>query len=154
MCTGFAVTNNLIVTNDHCVPALNLGDKTTFRSFYGQDVEAELIGTSRIDGVGTDIHGRDYDPVHKGDVALLRTKQRMDLTPVKLGDSDLLQQYDPVLSVGHPAIMARTGPFVTTVGHVLGLNVQYPKNLQYQLPASKGASGSGVFNLDGEVIGI
>ncbi len=153
MCTGFAVTNNLIVTNDHCVPALSLGDKTTFRSFYGQDVEAELIGTSRIDGVGTDIHGRDYDPVHKGDVALLRTKQRMDLTPVKLADSDLLEQYDPVLSVGHPAVMARTGPFVTTVGHVLGLNVQYPNNLQYQLPAHKGASGSGVFNLDGEVIG-
>ncbi|MFP6571777.1 MAG: serine protease, partial [Vicinamibacterales bacterium] len=114
MCTGFAVTNYLIVTNDHCVPALNLGDKTTFRSFFGQDVEAELIGTSRIDGVGTDIHGRDYDPISKGDVALLRTKQRMDLTPVKLGDSDLMQQYDPVLSVGHPAIMARTGPFVTT----------------------------------------
>ncbi|MFP6572582.1 MAG: serine protease, partial [Vicinamibacterales bacterium] len=153
MCTGFAVTNYLIVTNDHCVPALNLGDKTTFRSFFGQDVEAELIGKSSIDGVGTDIHGRDYDPISKGDVALLRTKQRMDLTPVKLGDSDLLQQYDPVLSVGHPAIMARTGPFVTTVGHVLGHNVQYPKNLQYQLPAHKGASGSGVFNLDGEVIG-
>ena len=153
MCTGFAVTNYLIVTNDHCVPALNLGDKTTFRSFYGQDVEAELIGKSSIDGVGTDIHGRDYDPMTRGDVALLRTKQRMDLTPVKLGDSDLLQQYDPVLSVGHPAVMARTGPFVTTVGHVLGHNVQYPKNLQYQLPAHKGASGSGVFNLDGEVIG-
>ena len=127
LCTGFAVTNYLIVTNDHCVPLLNLGDETTFRTSAGQDVEAILIGKSSIDGIGTDIHGRDYDMSSRGDVALLRTRQRMDLTPVKLADSDQIRKFDPVLSVGHPAIMARTGPYVATAGHVMGANAQYPQ---------------------------
>jgi len=153
LCTGFAVTNYLIVTNDHCVPLLNLGDETTFRTSAGQDVEAALIGKSSIDGIGTDIHGRDFDMFARGDVALLRTRQRMDLTPVKLGDSDHLKKFDPVLSVGHPAIMARTGPYVATAGHVMGPNVQYPQDQHIFLPAHKGASGSGVFNLAGEVVG-
>jgi len=153
LCTGFAVTNDLIVTNAHCVPVLNIGDATTFRTAAGQDVEAVLIGKTSIDGIGTDIHGREYDMVARGDVALLRTRQSMVLTPVKLADSDQLEQFDPVLSVGHPAIMARTGPYVTTAGHVMGFNVQYPQDLQIKLPAHKGASGSGVFNLAGEVVG-
>ena len=153
LCTGFAVTNDLIVTNDHCVPMLNIGDATTFRTAAGQDVEAVLVGKTSIDGIGTDIHGREFDMFARGDVALLRTRQRMVLTPVKLADSDQLEQFDPVLSVGHPAIMARTGPYVATAGHVMGANVQYPQDLQIKLPAHKGASGSGVFNLAGEVVG-
>jgi len=153
MCTGFAVTNYLIVTNDHCVPSLNLGSATTFRTAAGQDVEAELIGKTSIDGIGTDINGTMYDPFTRGDVALLRTRQRMDLTPVKLADSGQLRKFDPILSVGHPAIMARTGPYVTTAGHSLGLNAEYPQSNEYYLPAHKGASGSAVFNLAGEVVG-
>jgi len=152
MCTGFAVTNYLIVTNDHCVPALNIGDETTFRTSAGQNVGAVLIGKSSIDGTKTDVHGRIYDP-SGGDVALLRTRQRMDLVPVRLGNSDLVTQFDPVLAVGHPAIMARTGPYVSSAGHVIGENPRYPQNLQYTLPVHKGSSGSAVFNLDGEVIG-
>ena len=50
ICTGFAVTENLIVTNDHCVSSLSIGSKTTFRTFYGQDVEAELVGKTSLDG--------------------------------------------------------------------------------------------------------
>ena len=42
-CTGVAVTKYLIVTNDHCVPTLKIGDATTFRIAAGQDVEAELL---------------------------------------------------------------------------------------------------------------
>ena len=50
LCTAFAVTNNLIVTNDHCVSALSLGDKATFKTYFGQNVEATLIGASMNDG--------------------------------------------------------------------------------------------------------
>ena len=153
ICTGFAVTNHLIVTNDHCVPALELGDETTFRTAAGQDVSAVLIGRSSLDGTKSDIYGlEDYD-VEGGDVALLRTTQRMYLTPGTLGDSDQLKRFDPVLSVGHPAVMARSGPYVTTVGHVLGHNPTVSNYLATKLPVHKGSSGSGIFNLAGELVG-
>ena len=42
-CTGVAVTKYLIVTNDHCVPTLKIGDAPTFRTAVGQDVGAELL---------------------------------------------------------------------------------------------------------------
>ena len=86
-------------------------------------------------------------------MALLRTKQRMDLTPVALGDSDQLKRFDPVLSVGHPAVMARSGPYVTTVGHVLGHNAYQSNQLFTKLLAHKGSSGSGIFNPAGELVG-
>ena len=163
LCTAFAVTNNLIVTNDHCVSALNLGDKATFKTYFGQNVEATLIGASMNDGniYANDIwyetypfrqQGEVFD-FQGGDVALFRTSTSMDLTPVKIGDSSKLKQFDPIISVGHPAIMTRTGPFVVTAGSFVGKSAWADTKQYYQLPAEKGASGSGIFNLDGELIG-
>ena len=163
LCTAFAVTNNLIVTNDHCISALSLGDKATFKTYYGQNVEATLIGASMNDGniYANDIwyetypfrqQGEVFD-FQGGDVALFRTSTSMDLTPVKIGDSSKLKQFDPIISVGHPAIMTRTGPFVVTAGSFVGKSAWADTKQYYQLPAEKGASGSGIFNLDGELIG-
>ena len=153
LCTGFAITNNLIITNDHCVLTMAVGDEATFRTYAGQEVGAVLVGKSSLDGVSTDVNGREYDSGHKGDVALLRTSQRMDLTPVRLADSDRLRQYDPVLSVGHPQVMLSSGPFVTVAGSVIGFDPVYEGAMHYILPSSKGTSGSGVFNLNGEIVG-
>ena len=163
LCTAFAVTNNLIVTNDHCVSALSLGDKATFKTYFGQNVEATLIGASMNDGNfnANDIwyetypfrqEGEFYD-LQGGDVALFRTSTSMDLTPVKIGDSSKLKQFDPIISVGHPAIMTRTGPFVVTAGSFVGKSAWADTKQYFKLPAEKGASGSGIFNLDGELIG-
>jgi len=163
LCTAFAVTNNLIVTNDHCVSALSLGDKATFKTYFGQNVEATLIGASMNDGnfYANDIwfetypfrqEGEFYD-LQGGDVALFRTSTSMDLTPVKIGDSSKLKQFDPIISVGHPAIMTRTGPFVVTAGSFVGKSAWADTKQYFKLPAEKGASGSGIFNLDGELIG-
>ena len=163
LCTAFAVTNNLIVTNDHCVSALSLGDKATFKTYFGQNVEATLIGASMNDGnfYANDIwfetypfrqEGEFYD-LQGGDVALFRTSTSMDLTPVKIGDSSKLNQFDPIISVGHPAIMTRTGPFVVTAGSFVGKSAWADTKQYFKLPAEKGASGSGIFNLDGELIG-
>jgi len=154
LCTGFAVTKNLIITNDHCVVALAIGGKATFLTYSGQLVEAELIGRSHFDGRGTSDSGvPDYDPYHKGDVALLRTAEMMNLTPVRLGNSDKLKQYDPLISVGHPGVMIRSGPFVTVAGSFIGKEMEYSILQHYTLPSSRGASGSGIFNLQGEVVG-
>ena len=113
ICTGFAVTETLIITNDHCVTELALGANTTFRTYFGHDVEAELIGKTSIDGE-TIMNSRYYEIFggivkegvltggHRGDVALLRTKQKMQLTPLKIVDSSLLKPWDPLITVGHP----------------------------------------------------
>ena len=155
VCTGFAVTNDLIVTNNHCVSAMAIGDKATFRTYYGQDVEATLIGKSMIDGERSLMDGRTIDIVDSdlGDVALLRTTERMDLSPARLANSDTVDQYTPILSVGHPGIMSRSGPYVVSAGSVIGHSTFYEPDLFYSLPVWKGSSGSGVFNLNGEIIG-
>ena len=164
ICTGFAVTETLIITNDHCVTELALGANTTFRTYFGQDVEAELIGKTSIDGE-TIMNSRYYEIFggiveegvltggHRGDVALLRTKQKMQLTPLKIADSSLLKPWDPLITVGHPTSMNRTGPWVTGVGSFLEKNYFTRTSQAYNLPAQRGASGSAVVNLSGELVG-
>ena len=161
LCTAFAVTNDLIVTNDHCVSSMSVGDRATFKTYFGQVVDAQLIGMSSIDGDGShndlyrEITGFDgeYDSGHKGDVALFRSTQVLELNPLVLADSSNLNQYDPLIAVGHPGIMSRTGPYVVSVGSFIGKNTWANSNIYYNLPSAGGNSGSGVFNLNGEVIG-
>ena len=161
LCTAFAVTNDLIVTNDHCVSSMSVGDRATFKTYFGQVVDAQLIGMSSIDGDGShndlyrEITGFDgeYDSGHKGDVALFRSTQVLELNPLVLADSSNLNQYDPLIAVGHPGIMSRTGPYVVSVGSFIGKNTWADSDIYYNLPSAGGNSGSGVFNLNGEVIG-
>jgi len=161
ICTGFAITQTLIVTNDHCVTDLSVGAKTTFLTFYGQEVEAELIGKSSLDGVAelTDAYKEIYGMngstgFHRGDVALLRTVQPMlDVQPLKFADSSKLEAWQPLITVGHPAAMTRTGPWVTGVGSFVGGNYFDRTDQAYNLPAAPGASGSPVVNLSGELVG-
>ena len=165
ICTGFAVTENLIVTNDHCVSSLSIGSKTTFRTFYGQDVEAELVGKTSLDGETelnqryADIYAEVPQPegsrtgFERGDVALLRTSDTMKLEPLKIADSSTLTPWEPLITVGHPATMTRTGPWVTGVGSFLGADYFTRTVQSYNLPAQKGASGSAVVNLAGELVG-
>ena len=165
ICTGFAVSEHLIVTNDHCVAQLSIGAKTTFRSFYGQDVEAELVGKTSLDGEAemnlryNEIFGNqkgDGVPLtgfERGDVALLRTSQAMNLIPIKIADSSTLEPWQPLITVGHPSTMARTGPWVTGVGSFLGADYFTRTSQAYNLPAQQGASGSAVVNLKGELVG-
>lgn len=165
ICTGFAVSEHLIVTNDHCVAQLSIGAKTTFRTFYGQDVEAELVGKTSLDGEAemnlryNEIFGNpkgDGVPltgIERGDVALLRTSQAMNLIPIKIADSSTLEPWQPLITVGHPSTMARTGPWVTGVGSFLGADYFTRTSQSYNLPAQQGASGSAVVNLKGELVG-
>ena len=49
ICTGFAVSRNLIVVNDHCVTSMFPGDQTTFKTYQGQVVNARLVNRSGLD---------------------------------------------------------------------------------------------------------
>ena len=160
ICTGFAVSKNLIVVNDHCVTFMSVGDENTFKTFQGQIVNAKLVNRTGLD-VGdiykallTDITWNDaVEGVHRGDVALLRTDQEMNLEPIQFADSSLLVRREPLITVGHPALMLRSGPYVTSGGAFIGLNMDERSTLHYTLPAAPGASGSGVFDLNGRLVG-
>ena len=160
ICTGFAVSKNLIVVNDHCVTFMSVGDENTFKTFQGQIVNAKLVNRTGLD-VGdiykallTDITWNDaVEGAHRGDVALLRTDQEMNLEPIQFADSSLLVRREPLITVGHPALMLRSGPYVTSGGAFIGLNIDERSTLHYTLPAAPGASGSGVFDLNGRLVG-
>jgi len=159
ICTGFAVSKNLIVVNDHCVTFMSVGAQNTFQTFQGQIVNARLVNRTGLD-VGdiyksllTDPSWNDVEGAHRGDVALLRTDQEMNLEPIQFADSSLLVRREPLITVGHPAVMLRSGPYVTSGGAFIGLNVDERSTLHYTLPASGGASGSGVFDLNGRLVG-
>ena len=159
ICTGFAVSKNLIVVNDHCVTSMFPGDQTTFKTYQGQIVNARLVNRSGLD-VG-DIYRplltypewNETEGSHRGDVALLRTDQEMNLQPLQFADSSALIRREPLITVGHPALMLRSGPYVTSAGAFIGLNMDERSTLHYTLPAAPGASGSGVFDLNGHLVG-
>ena len=158
ICTGFAVTQSLIIVNDHCVTELFPGDQTTFKTFQGQVVSATLVQRSGLDTGGlyeaTVTEGTGLpNPIYRGDVALLRTDYPMDLTPVAFADSSLMNRRQPLITVGHPAIMLRSGPYVTSGGAFIGHDFFDGSTLHYTLPANSGSSGSGVFDLQGRLVG-
>ena len=159
VCTGVAVSKNLIIVNDHCVSALQPGDDTTFKTFQGQVVNATLVNRTSLDSgllwaeQQANLNFDNSANNVKADVALLRTQEAMQLTPIKFADSATLNRRQPVINVGHPNIMLRSGPFVTSAGSFVGHNVTDRTLLHYNLPSSPGSSGSGVFNLNGELVG-
>ena len=106
----------------------------------------EIFGNQNGDGVAP-------TGFERGDVALLRTSQAMKLIPLKFANSSTVEPWQPLITVGHPAVMTRTGPWVTGVGSFLGADYYTRTSQAYNLPAARGASGSAVVNLKGELVG-
>ncbi|HLF00181.1 MAG TPA: trypsin-like peptidase domain-containing protein [Gaiellaceae bacterium] len=128
-----------IVTNYHVVE-----DADRIRvSFSNQDtVVARVVGT---------------DP--STDLAVLRVETSSDaLTPLPLGDSDVVRVGDPVVAIGNPFGLARTA----TAGIVSAVQryIQAPSGfaidhvIQTDAPINKGNSGGPLLNSRGEVIGV
>ena len=108
----------------------------------GQEIIARVIGT--------DV---------RSDVALLQLKQiPKGIAPATLGDSNKLEVGDEIFVVGAPYGISQT----LTAGHLSGrhwLNKNDESStsvefLQTDAAVNGGSSGSPVFNLDGEVVGI
>jgi S1-C subfamily serine protease len=138
--SGFVVDKSgYVVTNYHVVQ----GAEEIRVSFSNRDtVEAKLVGT---------------DP--STDLAVLRVDAPADaLSPLPLGDSDLVDVGDPVVAIGNPFGLDRTAtagivsavqrfiiaPNEFTIDHVI----------QTDAPINKGNSGGPLLNDRGEVIGV
>ncbi len=143
--SGFVIdANGHIVTNNHVVVG---GGIITVQFHDGTTRDAELIGT---------------DP--DSDLAVIKVDPTtVELSPLPLADSDVLEVGEVVLAIGSPFGLANT----LTTGIISGLNrlfpgAQSPDGSYYNIPdiiqtdaaINPGNSGGPLLNLEGEVIGV
>lgn len=136
--TAFLIGPELAVTNSHNVRGtdgpLNSG-QIVLTTFQGNPIKASLVG----DNVDADI-------------ALLRLEKPLSLPALKWADSLSISEGDPIFTIGHPA---RMGSWVTNIGLIEKVEgTETYAQLHFSAPCMKGCSGSPIFNMDGDVIGV
>ena len=137
--SGFVVSNDgYVLTNYHVVQG---AQEVTVRFLDRREFKAEIVGMDEL-----------------SDIALLKISSD-DFTPVKIGNSDNMEQGDGVIAIGSPynfdfsvtfGIISATGRG-TSAGQGIGDYVPY---IQTDAAVNRGNSGGPLFNLEGEVIGI
>ncbi len=135
--SGVLISNERVLTAAHLVES---ADRTVVEFSGGEDIPAKVIGCSL-----------------SADVALLQLERvPQNSVAATLGDSDQVAVGDEIFVVGAPYGISNT----LTAGHV---SARRPFNnrvnplielLQTDAAVNSGNSGSPVFNLKGEVIGI
>ena len=136
--SGFILTaDGYILTNYHVIEN---SSAITVSCYDGTAYEAKLIGFDQ-----------------SNDIAVLKV-EAAGLTPVVLGDSDLLNVGDPVVAIGNPlgeltfsltsgAVSAKDRQITMHNGSTMNL-------LQTDCAINSGNSGGALFNLYGEVVAI
>lgn len=134
--TGFFLTDELVFTNFH----------------VAADDNDKPLGSIKITTIDNKVYyGQFLDGKPSTDVAIIKlNKPATDIEPVKISETPL-QYGSPVLAIGHPTGF---GNWRTTLGIYYGegtniFNVDGPR---FSLPNAGGASGSPIFNMDGELV--
>lgn len=125
-----------IVTNNHVVNGAN---SIKVKTYDGQEYEATLVGT---------------DP--QTDVAVIKV-DATDLSPATIGSSDDIQVGEAAIAIGNP--LGSLGGTVTTgiisaVGREITIDNETMTLLQTDAAINPGNSGGGLFDVNGELIGI
>jgi len=137
--SGVLISNDKVLTAAHLVQA---ADRTMIEFSRGELIPARVIGSAL-----------------SADIALLQLEHSPSgAAPVTLGNSDKLDVGDQIFVVGAPYGLSRT----LTAGHVSGRHLLNERSentsgvefLQTDAAVNSGNSGSPLFNLDGEVMGI
>lgn len=131
--SGFAVGENVLVTNRHVVAG---ADTLQLSTYDGQDVLVETAGSAVV-----------------ADLALVRTKEALPAA-VTLAPADPAVG-DPVEVVGYPG----GGRLTSRTGHVLGyqddpLGANTGRVMVTDVEAQPGSSGSPVYDHEGRVVGV
>ncbi len=127
---GYIVTNNHVVEN---TTSLSVTLTT------GETYDASIVGTDS-----------------QTDLAVIKIDAE-NLTPATLGDSDALKVGDPAIAIGNP--LGELGGTVTTgiisaTDRQITINDETMTLLQTDAAINPGNSGGGLFNSNGELIGI
>src|SRR2546422_652584 len=134
--SGFVIdTKGYILTNNHVVEN---ADEIVVKLSSGKEFKAKVVGR---------------DP--KTDIALIEIHGASNLTPVVLGDSDVLKVGQWVVAIGNPFGLENT----VTAGIVsaLGRHINqgpYDNFIQTDAAINPGNSGGPLLNTRGEVVGI
>jgi serine protease Do len=129
-------TDGYILTNNHVIDG---ADEITVTLHNRQEYKAEIIGS---------------DP--ETDVAVIKIKKDESLPIAYLGSSQSLRVGEWVVAIGNPFGLSHT----VTAGVVSAKGVHnrgitpYENFIQTDAAINPGNSGGGLFNLDGELIGI
>src|SRR5215813_9972457 len=135
--SGVLISNDRVLTAAHLVES---ADRTVVEFSQGEIIPASVIGCAL-----------------SADVALLQLdRSPANYVAAKLSDSDQVAVGDEIFVIGAPYGISNT----LTAGHVSGRRAVNNKNaasvefLQTDAAVNSGNSGSPIFNLKGEVIGI
>src|SRR5215467_3651766 len=137
--SGVLISSDKVLTAAHVVQS---ADRTVVEFSQGEGIPARVIGCSL-----------------SADVALLQLERSpANYVPAKLGDSDQVAVGDEIFIVGAPYGISDT----LTAGHVSARRPLKDKKqvataielLQTDAAVNSGNSGSPMFNMNGEVVGI
>ena len=136
--SGVLISSDKVLTAAHLVQA---ADRTMVEFSRGELIPARVTGSAL-----------------SADIALLQLEHSpANAAPVSLGDSDKLDVGDQIFVVGAPYGLSHT----LTAGHVSGRHLLDEKSehtavefLQTDAAINSGNSGSPLFNVNGEVMGI
>ena len=135
--SGFILTaDGYIVTNAHVVEGANEIKVTTYNN---KVYDAKLIGADE-----------------SNDLAVLKIEAE-GLTPVVLGDSDIMNVGDSVVAIGNPLgelTFSLTSGTVSALNRKITINNSAMNLIQTDCAINSGNSGGALFNSHGEVIGI
>jgi serine protease Do len=135
--SGFILTEDgYIVTNYHVIEDASEIKVTTYDN---DEYEAKLIG---------------YD--ESNDIAIIKIEAD-NLTPVVLGDSDMLNVGDDVIAIGNPLgelTFSLTAGSVSALDRNVTISNMSMNLIQTDCAINAGNSGGALFNSYGEVIGI
>lgn len=135
--SGVILTSDgYIITNNHVIDgATNI----TVRLHDGTEYPAKLVGTDS-----------------QTDIAVIKVEAE-GLTAAVLGDSDKLQVGEPTIVIGNPLGSLGgtvTNGIISALNRTITIDGQDMTVLQTNAAVNPGNSGGGMFNINGELIGI
>ena len=125
-----------IVTNNHVIDG---AQKITVKTSDGTEYDAKLIGTDA-----------------KSDIAVLKVDAN-NLTPATLGDSSKISVGDTAIAIGNPLGTLGgtvTDGIISATSRELVVNNESMKLIQTNATINSGNSGGGLFDGNGNLIGI
>ena len=129
-------SDGYIITNHHVVED---GESFTITTYDGTEYEATLVGSDS-----------------KSDIAILKVEAE-DLIPATLGDSSTVQVGDTAIVIGNPLGTLGgtvTDGIISATSRTITVNDQAMELLQTNAQINSGNSGGGLFDGNGNLIGI
>lgn len=134
--------NGYIITNNHVIAESGSGevaDGVTVRLTDGTEFDAEVIG-----------HDTDSD------IAVLKINAE-GLSAATIGDSDALKVGERIVAVGNPLGQlggTKTSGIISATSREISVENNMMTLIQVDAAINPGNSGGGLFNMDGELVGI